>query len=298
MSSIDIMITWVKDGIGVLESAVNIGIVNQEQSSFLIDTGIDNSAINKVMKEVDFEIDGALITHHHADHMGGCSKLEALGITKLYGPVSELELMTNPYLEPFAMFGGSHPPKKLRNRYLEAKPSKSIKPAAENQFGKQISCPGHSPGHTAYLIDDVMFSGDAAFTAETIDKYNLLFAVNPKQAIESLKSLEESNFQVMIPGHGPISYDRKTALDVIKATKDHYTETREKILSILKNGILYSEYIPFLMKELELDSIIGERGLTQYFLYQVPLSGYLSNLIDDKLINLKINQGKVTVELN
>lgn len=292
------MITWVKDGIGVLESAVNIGIVNQEQSSFLIDTGIDNSAINKVMKEVDFEIDGALITHHHADHMGGCSKLETLGITKLYGPESELELMTNPYLEPFTMFGGSHPPKKLRNRHLEAKPSKSIKPATDNQFGQQILCPGHSPGHTAYLIDDVLYSGDAAFTAETIDKYNLLFAVNPKQAAESLKNIEKSKFSVMIPGHGPISHDRKTALDVINATKAHYIGVRGKILSIVKSGIPYSEYIPFLMKELELDTIISERGLTQYFLYQVPLSGYLSNLIDDKLINLEVEQGKVTVVVN
>ena len=80
------MVNWVQEGIGVIESAVNIGIVNKTESSFLIDTGIDNSAINKILKTINFELDGALITHHHSDHMGGCSKLESLGIDKLYGP--------------------------------------------------------------------------------------------------------------------------------------------------------------------------------------------------------------------
>ena len=123
------MVNWVQEGIGVIESAVNIGIVNKTESSFLIDTGIDNSAINKVLKTIDFDIDGALITHHHADHMGGCAKLESLGIDKLYGPKDELEFFTNPLIEPFTMFGGSYPPKKLRNRHLEAKPSQKIKSA-------------------------------------------------------------------------------------------------------------------------------------------------------------------------
>lgn len=289
------MVTWVKDGIGVLEGAVNIGIVNKSEESFLVDTGIDNSSINKVLKSIDFEVEGALITHHHADHMGGCNKLETLGITKLYGPESELELFTNPYLEPLTMFGGSHPPKKLRNRHLEAKPSKQIKSSNENYFGKQIFCPGHSPGHTAYLVDDILFSGDAAFTSETIDKYNLLFAVNPKLAAQSLDNLENTNFSIMIPGHGPISNDRKTAKDVINATRQHYTKTREKILSLLKNNTLYSEYIPTMLKEFELDSIISERGITQHYLYQVPLSGYLSNLIDDKLVNLEIVKKELTI---
>ena len=292
------MVTWINDGIGVLEGAVNIGIVNQEQSSFLIDTGIDNSAINKVMKGINFDINGALITHHHADHMGGCNKLETLGINKLYGPATELELMTNPYLEPFTMFGGSHPPKKLRNRHLEAKPSNQIKSASENIFGTHIDCPGHSPGHTAYLVNDILYSGDAAFTAETIGKYKLLFAVNPKQAAESLQFLEELNFSVMIPGHGSISKDKKSALDVIKVTKEHFIETRLRILSLIKRKIPYSKFIPSAMKELGLDVIVSERGVTQYFLYQVPLSGYLSNLIDDKLLNLEIINHELTIVVN
>ncbi|MHA2032849.1 MAG: MBL fold metallo-hydrolase, partial [Candidatus Kariarchaeaceae archaeon] len=213
------MVKWVSETIGALEGAVNIGVVNTGEEAFMIDTGIDNSAINKVMKSIDFEINGAIITHHHADHMGGCNKLESLGISNLYGPQDELELFTKPYIEPFTMFGGSSPPKKLRNRHLEAKPSESILSASENPFGRHISCPGHSPGHTAYLVDDVLFSGDAAFTQETIEKYNLLFAVNPKLASESLDVLEKTKFSMMIPGHGPLAEDRNTAIDVIKATR-------------------------------------------------------------------------------
>lgn len=289
------MVTWVEDGIGVLEGAVNIGIVNKSEASFLVDTGIDNSAINKVLKSIDFRIDGALITHHHADHMGGCNKLENLGINKLYGPESEIELFTNPYLEPFTMFGGSHPPKNLRNRHLEAKPSKQIKSCEENYFGKQVFCPGHSPGHTAYLVDDILFSGDAAFTSETIDKYNMLFAVNPKLAAQSLDNLKNTEFSIMIPGHGPIANDQKTAIDVINATHEHYTQTREKVLASIKNNMPYSDYIPKMMKEFGLDSIISERGVTQHYLYQVPLSGYLSNLIDDKLVNLEITNKELTI---
>lgn len=289
------MIKWISDTIGYFESAVNIGLIKSEDGYVLIDTGIDNTAVNKVIKSLDGPIHGAVVTHHHADHMGGCSKLASLGIDKLYGPKEELELFVKPFLEPFTMFGGGYPPKTLRNRHLEAKPIESIKSHADAPFGTPIECPGHSPGHVAYQFDDVLFSGDAVFTSETIEKYNLLFAINPSQAAESLDVLEKHDFHAMMLAHGGIAEEKSAALDMIRSTRDHYVQTKDLVLSELKEGMDLKEIVPHLLRNFNLWDIVKERGYTQYILYQVPLMGYVSNLLDEKKLQIEIGETDVRI---
>ena len=286
------MITYMNDKIGYVPSAVNIGIVKMGKEGFLIDTGIDNSAMNKVLKEVDFQVAGAIITHHHADHMGGASKLYSLGVTNIYGPKGEVELIKDPMRGiPYSIFGGASPPKELRNRYLEAR-SVVVLPATNASFEKTIQyvdTPGHSLSHAAYIIDDVLFGGDAVFTEETIDKYNLLYVIDPKKAIISLEELTQKKFSAMIPGHGTATEDRKNSLDKIHATKEHYERTGERILKIIGEKMDFKEYPKKIMEELKVKETLKTRGATQYFLFQTSIMSYLSNLMDEKKVKLEID---------
>lgn len=288
----NIMITYMNDSVGYIPSAVNIGIVKMGKEGFLIDTGIDNTAMNKALKEVEFQVTGAIITHHHADHMGGASKLYSLGVKNIYGPKGEVGLIKEPMRGiPYSMFGGAAPPKELRNRYLEAR-SVVVLPATETSFEKTIEyvdSPGHSLSHAAYIIDDVLFGGDAVFSSEIIDKYGLLYVVDPKKAIKSLEELEKKDFSAMIPGHGPSASTRQEALDMIHGTKEHYEKTTEKILSIIGEGLDYKEYAKKVMEEYELAEALKARGgVTQYFLFQTSIMAYLSNLMDEKKVKLEM----------
>lgn len=292
------MIQYMNDTIGYIPSAVNIGIVKVGSEGFLIDTGIDNNAINKALKEVSFNVQGAIITHHHADHMGGASKLSALGIKNIYGPKGEVELIKDPMRGiPYSMFGGAVPPKELRNRYLEAR-SCVVLPATETTFEKTIAyvdTPGHSLSHAAYIIDDVLFGGDAVFTNETAGKYNLLYVVDPKKAIASLEQLAKEKFSALIPGHGPATEDKKSSLDNIQLTKEHYEQTGEKILGLIGERMDYKEYPKKIMQELGVEETLKARGVTQYFLFQTSVMAYLSNLLDEKRVKLELEEYDLTI---
>lgn len=286
------MIEYLADSIGYLPSAVNIGVVKVGEKGFLIDTGIDNTAMNKALKEVDFSVTGAIITHHHADHMGGASKLATLGVNKIYGPKNEVELIKEPMRGiPYSMFGGAAPPKELRNRYLEARPA-VVLPATEANLDQPIQyveSPGHSLSHAAYIIGDILFAGDAVFATETIDKYGLLYVVDPKKAVRSLEELAKQDFSAMILGHGPAAHSRQEALDTIKGTKEHYEQTTDKILAIIGEGMDYRDYAQKVMEEYSLaEALTARGGVTQYFLFQTSIMAHLSNLLDDKKVSLEM----------
>jgi len=289
------MVKWLSDNTGVDEGAVNIGIIHDQKGLFLVDTGIDNSAINKVRKQLEEKIFGAMITHHHADHMGGASKLEALGVSKIYGPSNELPLIHNPQLEPFSMFGGALPPKQLRNRHLEARQAPTVQTSNNQDVFEVIATPGHTLDHQCFKYHDVLFTGDSAFTHETIDKYHLLFAVDPASAAISIDTLMEQSFDQMIPGHGAIQESRSDALDVLRGTKDHYTTMEARILEIIGESLPYSRYLTTALDALGLTEIIKDRGYLQYILYQVPLMAYLSNLLDKKNVVIETHTGDLVI---
>ncbi len=284
---------WLSDNVGYLPGAVNIGFIRTESGTYLVDTGIDNSSVNKAVKVVG-QVKGALVTHHHADHMGGLNKLEKMGVTELFAPSGELDMIRNPTNEPYTMFGGGIPPKIMRNRHLEARPCTSIRANSEQDIAAVVKTPGHTTDHSAYLFDNHFFTGDAAFTPETIEKYRLLFAVDPMRAAESASAMKSQSFDVMVPGHGPLLDQRSDALEVIASTERHYSETAERVLTIIGEKIPLMEYTDKVMAELGLMQIVKDRGFIQYILYQVPIMGYLSNALDLGKIEIEIsNNGPI-----
>lgn len=71
-----------------------------------------------------------------------------------------------------------------------------------------IHCPGHSPAHSALLLEStgVLFCGDALATlaVNTGDTGPMLHPFNEDRgrAIDSLASLENVSANVILPGHG------------------------------------------------------------------------------------------------
>lgn len=285
---------WVTDELGFNPAAVNIGVIKGKQEIFLVDTGIDNSAVNKVIKQLDTTVTGAFVTHHHADHMGGGEKLHSLGVT-IYAPDMEIPIITNSILEPYTMFGGAYPPTILQSRHLKAKSIPNIETIDKVNFGTPIKCPGHTMDHHALFVDDVLYASDAAFSSVTIEKYNLLFAVNPQLAAKSTDTLKSLDPSVIIPGHGAMVDGKRNCNDMLETTRNHYTDTSQQILNIIGEKLEYERYLSTAIDELQLQPIIQERGFLQYILYQVPLFGYLSNLIDEKLVYIDTSGSKVMI---
>ncbi len=289
------MIKWVSDNVGYTEGAVNLGVI-LDSSNYIVDTGLDNTSINKLKKDFSGEIEYALITHHHADHIGGLSKLTILDSNvKIVCNEIEIPFIENTLLEPLSITG-FYPHKKLRNKHLMAK-SVSLKTRLSlppNSI-EVIHTPGHTLGHQVYKYEDIIFVGDAAFKESTLSKYKILFASNPLEAINSVDLLLKTKGNRFVLAHGGLEEDQ----EFLKVTKEHFISTFEIIESLIKPSIRQYDLVDLIFKELDLKESIKSRGITQYYLLQHTIKGYISGLVERGTIVQSVNDsGELVVNIN
>ncbi|WP_395707357.1 hydroxyacylglutathione hydrolase [Casimicrobium huifangae] len=130
----------------------------------VVDPG-DAAPVEAFLAERQLTLDAILITHHHADHVGGVASLaSSRPDLPVYGPAAE------------AIAGVTHP--------LIDGDTVNL-PMMPNIFWQVMSIPGHTRGHIAYFGDDMLFCGDTLFAAGC----GRLFEGTPAQMHASLTRL-------------------------------------------------------------------------------------------------------------
>jgi hydroxyacylglutathione hydrolase len=140
---------------------------NLGQKMALVDPGDADVCINFIEQE-QMQLSSILITHHHADHIGGINKLVEYCKNKqwpltIYGPESE----NIPHCD--VALNDSH----------------TVKLADVDLEFSIIDLPGHTSGHIAYLSQDNLFCGDTLFSGGC----GRLFEGTPSQMLSSLEKL-------------------------------------------------------------------------------------------------------------
>ena len=113
--------------------------------AFVVDPG-DAAPVRRVLQQEGLQLDAILVTHHHADHIGGVSELRDLTQATVHGPVREA--IPDPF-EPV------------------------MQDVSLNLLGlnwQVMDVPGHTAGHVAYFCADfdtepLLFCGDTLFSA-------------------------------------------------------------------------------------------------------------------------------------
>ena len=131
----------------------------------LVDPG-DALVCIEFIEQQQLQLSTILITHHHADHVGGINKLLEYCKSKqwpltIYGPENE----NIPHCD--VALNDSHTVQ-LADLALEF---------------KVIDVPGHTSGHIAYLSQDNLFCGDTLFSGGC----GRLFEGSPSQMLSSLE---------------------------------------------------------------------------------------------------------------
>ncbi|OEF23960.1 hydroxyacylglutathione hydrolase [Vibrio rumoiensis] len=116
-------------------------IQNNCQHCVLVDPGEAAPVLARLQQD-QLELDFILITHHHADHVGGVAELlRHYPKAKVIGPSNDPVMMLSQ-----SVMGGDH----------------------ITIFGEDflvIDVPGHTKGHIAYVGDGKLFCGDVLFSA-------------------------------------------------------------------------------------------------------------------------------------
>jgi hydroxyacylglutathione hydrolase len=170
-----------------------------------VDPG-DAKPVERALTERGLKLAGILLTHHHADHVGGVADLLRSRTVPVYGPASE-RLPG----EPKRLRQGDH--------------------AVLDDLGLEFSVldiPGHTAGHIAYVGHGAVFCGDTLFSAGC----GRLFEGTPEQMVASLGKLADLPPETLVYcGHEYTLSNLKFGLTVEPgntAAAEYLNECREK----------------------------------------------------------------------
>lgn len=282
--------------------AVNIGYSVKEGKGLLIDTGLDDSAANKVLRILDekgLPLDYCIITHAHTDHYGGVDRIRSKRDVKILAPRLEKAIMENPVLEPIYLFNGAFPPISLRNKFLEAKGisvDKEIE-AGPLQLGPFqldiLGLPGHSYGQIGVMVEGVLYASDAYFGKEALAKHIVPFITDADQTLATLHYILEQSCHGSIPGHGIYEEDfRKTVEENIALHHRHMKALEELIAG--KQSWSFEGIVKEYLNEVGVSS----RQLGQLLLYRTSITAYLISLERRERITMVVTQNELVVALH
>ncbi|MGR3763578.1 MBL fold metallo-hydrolase [Rossellomorea sp. NS-SX7] len=263
--------------------AVNIGYCQKDGKGLLIDTGLDESSIKKVLNLINqhsLPLDYCIITHAHTDHFGGASYLKKRMDIPLYAPALESSIMANPILEPIYLFNGANPIEELRNKFLEG-PSVKVDhhvKIGENSIGPfdihALDLPGHSYAQTGLLIDHILYAGDGYFGKEALKKHVIPFIIDADQTLSSLEKLLHIECKGAIPGHGQFE---ETFQDAVRDNQKVHNELISSLYQLIERKE-EGESLDMLTKELLTLHNIKVKSLGQWLLFRTSVTAYVVSL--------------------
>ena len=208
-------------GVFQLESTgrtVNIFLV-QADVPVLVDTGTarQGAAVGEELRAAGVTPELVVLTHGDFDHCGAADEIRRETGALVCAPAAERALLTG--AEQRRLFvrvlirsvnRGRAPRLPSIDRWLE--PGEGIAGL------EAIPTPGHTPGHTAYLLGTTLFAGDAVITGETFRQPVEMFCIDPDEARRSIEKLSMKDIELVASGHGRPSGNGKANLAALAST--------------------------------------------------------------------------------
>ncbi len=165
-----------------------IWLLHDGQQALVVDPG-DAAPVTKALDDLGLQLAAILVTHHHADHVGGVNALRPRLQGPVYGPARE----TMP--QPIQTLNGGDEIQVLGLHF------------------RVIDVPGHTAGHIAYVQmgagpqeAPLLFCGDTLFSAGC----GRLFEGTPAQMVKSLQKLSG------LPGNSRVCCTHEYTLSNLK----------------------------------------------------------------------------------
>lgn len=287
-----------------LSGRLSIGVYVKDKQAILFDSGLDDAGAKKIEKELKkhgVTVAAIVNTHHHVDHCGGNNYFQkTIKNLKIYSTAWEKAFIEHPFLETCAFCCGAEPHAGLRNRHIEAAPSK-VTDVIEIYEDQEITILGEKfqiitlPGHTAGMIgiitpDNVLYCGDAVFGQETFLKHDILFYTNISDSILSLQKIKQLKVDVTVLFHGgpEIALPELCEKHVVKLE-----QTAELMLKIIKDLKLASidAITQYVMQYFNLPD-----DITRFALTRTSVVAFVSYLEHKKMLDIVVSAGMLKAQ--
>ncbi len=192
-------------------------IVPSATGVILIDAGLDENApdIIAALRRAGLgpeSVRGILITHGHADHFGGAAAFPGAPV---FAHAGDIPLIRGEHKRTgiigsifSAISARKKPPSHLEP--LPAQDSITI----DGVTFAVMELPGHSPGSVAYVLGNIVFSGDAVMgRGASLMLPNDFTCTDPALARRSIAKLAGIGFTTIADGHTGAVYDGRRKLE-------------------------------------------------------------------------------------
>jgi len=166
----------------------------------LIDTsfpGRGDKIINELQADGFDQVKRILLTHHDVDHIGNLAQLQQKYQCEVY--ISETDM---PYVQGMKKRDGM---KKIFASLMRIKVPERIQPLPVGNIDdiQIIPSPGHTPGHTCFLFDGVLFAGDLLRSKNgVLLRSKPMMTWDMEKVTESVKTVSGLRFDWVCPAHG------------------------------------------------------------------------------------------------
>lgn len=243
------MFEQVNETVRYAKSPTAIGVVTHGDRALLVDSGLDENLVRKVLNALEREgvrVAAVVNTHAHADHFGGNHFVRKRTGCRVVAPDAERAFIERPELEGWTLFGAPAP-KALQGKFVLAQACE-VDEAVAQEGARDIAgfdvrfhaLPGHSVGQMGVEVDGVLFTGDALLPERIVSKYGLVFAVDPVAQRASTRRLLERAPAQVVSYHGGLEHD---LAGTVRANVEASEAVEAEVLRVLERGSLTEEEV-------------------------------------------------------
>lgn len=297
-----------------IKGGTNTGVYTYKNNAVIIDPGLAGARPKRILKKIDdagFELKYILNTHEHDDHYGGCGQIKeqkpsVINVSSAYGKI----YIENPILFPTYIVGGNCCEIMINASKMKERDITTVdKVISEGIFDLEtgenfeddgrklkeneirvVDLKGHTEGSMGFITPDgVFFIGDLLVGEEMLEKFDFLFIFNIAKQFESLKKLENIEFEKIVLGHSKEVFDRNETKILIQKNRDaleKYINQTKKILENKEMG--YDNILKYIITENNLKC-----NYKEYHFFKASLVSLLTYLLDKGDIDYKIDEGEL-----
>jgi hydroxyacylglutathione hydrolase len=208
---------------------VNVYLIDGGTEYALIDVGFldELTDVLELIRQMNFSLSACtmiLATHADVDHAQGLSRArEILKCPIAAHPKSARAIEDGDEILTYARIDAQG----IRIPMPRCKVDRTIEEGDRIQVGNKTlevwSTPGHTAGQLAFRMGALLFSGDNIFRDGCVGVIDAHHGSNLVDFIASLKRIRSSDFEFLLPSHGPIFRKDNALIDATIARLESYT---------------------------------------------------------------------------
>lgn len=180
-------------------------------TALVIDTGIGQRSgrqILRALKSLGAQPSAILNTHAHGDHTGGNAYIVERTDAQVYVPIDDRVILERPGWGTACLFVGAEPiPEVAAPRFMPeaCQVDVAVSEGTYQVDGYEVqvvALPGHTNSHCGYLIDGILFTGDALANDRELDVAKIAYMYSVTKQLATLDRLGQTRCQGYVLAHG------------------------------------------------------------------------------------------------